>query len=61
MFLVAVIIGFEETSHTISESMGTLEVYVRVFNPLDDQRLLTSFDFVIQTVAGSAGKIAIWC
>ena len=62
MFLAAVIIGFEETSHTISESMGILEVYVRVFNLPDDQPLsiVSSVDLVIQTVAGSASKIAIY-
>ena len=60
LFLVAVVIGFEVTSHTISESIETLEVYVRVFNPPDDQPLVSSVDLVIQSVAGSASKIAIY-
>ena len=40
----------------VDESVGTQEVYVRVFNPPDDQPLPTIVDFVIQTVAGNASE-----
>ena len=40
----------------VSESVGTQEVFVRVFNPPDDQSLPTSVDLVIQTVAGNVSE-----
>ena len=40
----------------VTESDGTQEVFVRVFNPPDDQPLPTSVDLVIQTVAGNASE-----
>ena len=53
---LAIIIGFEVTKYTVSESVGTQEVFVRVFNPLDDQSLPASVDVFIQTVAGNASE-----
>ena len=53
---LAIIIGFEETKYLVNESVGTQEVFVRVFSPLDDQPLPTSVDLVIQTVAGNASE-----
>ena len=52
----AIIIGFEETEYTVNESDGTVEVYVRVFNPPEGQTLPATVDLVIQTVAGSASE-----
>ena len=40
----------------VNESDGTQEVFVRVFNPLDDQSLPASVDVFIQTVAGNASE-----
>ena len=53
---LANIIGFTNTSYTINEGIGTLQVDVRVLNPPDDQPLPASVDLVIQTVSGSASK-----
>ena len=53
---LAIIIGFEETKCSVNESIGTQKVYVRVFNPPDNQPLLTHVDLVIQTVAGNASE-----
>ena len=39
---LAIIIVFEETQYTVSESVGTQEVFVSVFNPPDDLSLPTS-------------------
>ena len=50
------VIGFEETEYTVDESNGAVEVYVRVFNPPDNQTLPATVDLVIQTVAGSASE-----
>ena len=52
-----IIIGFEETSYTTSESSGTLEVSVRVFSPPDAESLPFSIDLAIQTISGTASKI----
>ena len=53
---LAIIIGFTNTSYTVDEGIGTLQVDVQVFSPPDDQLLTASVDLVIQTVSGSASK-----
>ena len=55
-FSIAIVIGFEKTQYSVIESVGTQEVYVRVFSPPDDQPLPTSVDLVIRTVAGNASE-----
>ena len=56
--LFTVVIGFVDTSYTVSEGIGTLQVDVRVRNIPDDQPLpvSNSVDLVIQSVSGSASK-----
>ena len=53
---LAIIIGFTNTSYTVNEDIGTLQVDVRVLNVPDDQPLPASIDVVIQSVSGSASK-----
>ena len=53
---LAIIIGFANTSYTVDETIGMLEVIVQVFNPPDDQTLPATVELVIQTVSGSASK-----
>ena len=50
------IIGFINTSYTVDEDIGTLQVDVQVLNAPDDQPLRASVDVVIQSVSGSASK-----
>ena len=53
---LAIVIGFADTSYTVNEAIGMLEVDVRVFNPPDGETLPVSIELVIQTVSGSASK-----
>ena len=53
---LAIIIGFTNTSYTVDEGIGTLQVDVRVLYVPDDQPLPASVDVVIQSVSGSASK-----
>jgi hypothetical protein len=53
---LAIIVAFTNTSYTVDEEIGTLQVDVRVLNPSDDQPLPASVDLVIQSVSGSASK-----
>ena len=53
---LAIIIGFTNTSYTVNEDIGTLQVDVRVLNVPDDQPLQTYAFVVIQSVSGSASK-----
>ena len=53
---LAIIIGFTNTSYTVNEDIGTLQVDVRVLNVPDDQPLPFSVDVVIQSLSGSASK-----
>ena len=53
---LAIIIGFTNTSYTVNEGVGNLQVDVQVFNPLDNQLLPATIDFFIQTVSGLASK-----
>ena len=53
---LAIIIGFTNTSYTVDEDIGTLQVDVRVLNVPGDQPLPASVDVVIQSVSGSASK-----
>ena len=53
---LAIIIGFTNTSYTVDEDIGTLQVDIRVLNPPDDQPLPASVDVAIQSVSGSASK-----
>ena len=55
-FNLAIIIGLTNTSYTVDEGIGTLQVEVRVFSPPDDQPLPASVHLVIQSVSGSASK-----
>ena len=52
----AIIIGFTNTSYTVDEGIGTLQVDVRVFNVFDDEPLPAIVELVIQTESGSASK-----
>ena len=53
---LVIIIGFTNTSYTVNEGVGNLQVDVRVFNPPDDQFVLETILLVIQTVSGSASN-----
>ena len=53
---LAIIIGFTNTSYTVNEDIGTLQVDVRVLNVPDEQPLPFSVELVIQSVSGSASK-----
>lgn len=54
--IVPIHIGFEQTKYTVNESVGTVEVYVSVFDPPDEVILPLPIDLVIQTIPGTAGK-----
>ena len=54
--LLAIVIGFTDTSYTVDEGVGTLQVDIRVFNVPDDQLLAIFVGLVIETVSGSASK-----
>ena len=56
MFPAAIIIGFENITYTVDESIGMLEVYVRVISPPENVQLFASVDIVIQTTAVNASK-----
>ena len=53
---LAIVIGFANTSYTVNETIGMLEVTVQVFSPPDEQTLPATVNLVIQTVSGSASK-----
>ena len=53
---VAIIIGFENTTFTVNESVGMFDVYVHVISPPTDVQLFASIDLVIQSIAGNASK-----
>ena len=53
---IAIIIGFANTSYTVNEAAGTLQVEVQVFSPPDGQPLPATVNLVIQSVSGSASK-----
>ena len=55
-FNLAIIIGFTNTSYTVDEGIGTLQVDVQVPNVPDDQPLPVSVDLVAQSESGSASK-----
>lgn len=50
------ILGFAETIYEMSESSGTVEVCVDVFNPPSGQMLFASVSLLVRSVHGSAGK-----
>ena len=52
----AIIIGFENTTFTVDESVGMFDVYVSVSSPPLDLQLIASIDLVIQTIDGNASK-----
>ena len=56
-FLVIVTIGFENTSYTIVEDIGSLEVCARVFEPNDRTVIPIErpISVVAETIAGTAG------
>ena len=54
--LLAIVIGFTDTSYTVDEGVETLQVDIRIFNIPDNRPLLTSVDLIIETVSGSASK-----
>ena len=56
MYPAAIIIGFENITYTVDESIGMLEVYVSVISPPEDVQLFASVDIVIQTTAVNASK-----
>ena len=55
---IIVIIGFTDTSYTVDESIGTLQVDLQVLNVSDNQPLLASesIDLYIQSISKSASK-----
>jgi hypothetical protein len=53
---VVITIGFTNTSYTVDEEIGTLQVDIRILNPPDNQPLPAAVDILIQTVSGSASK-----
>lgn len=57
LFIVIVTIGFENTSYTIVEDIGSLEVCVRVFEPNDRTEIPIErpISVVAETSAGTAG------
>ena len=57
--LIAIIIGFTNTSYIVNETVGVLQVNVQVFSSPDDQPLLTTANLVIQTMSGLASKCII--
>ena len=57
--MIAIIIGFEELSYTVTESVGTLQVYVSVISPPANAELPVSVDLVIQTIALNASKTLV--
>ena len=59
--LLAIIIGFEKTMHTVNESTGMLEVYVSIFNPPVGEQLYASIDLVIQTVSVNTSEYMYAC
>ena len=56
VYPAAIIIGFENITYTVDESIGMLEVYVSVISPPEDVQLFASVDIVIQTTAVNASK-----
>ena len=48
-------VGFVNTTYIVSETIGTLEVVVQVFNPPDNESLPASFNLNIESVSESAG------
>ena len=56
MFPLAIIIGFENITYTVDESVGMLEVYVSVISPPQEVQLFTAVDLVIQTTAVNASE-----
>ena len=55
-FCLAIVIGFTNTSYTVDEGIGILQVDVQIFNLLEDQFIQGTTLLVIQTVSGSASK-----
>ncbi len=55
-FKLAIVIGFTNTSYTVDEGVGTLQVGIRVLNPPENLPLPGSVDLVVQTVSGSASR-----
>ena len=51
LLTIDIVIGFEEISYSIGEGIdaGTLQVCVRVFNPVDQQTLPASILLTIQS------------
>lgn len=52
----AIIVGFQQTMYTVTESIGTLEVVVRVCNPPFGFELFISINLVIQTISINASE-----
>ena len=54
--LSVIIIGFENISYTVNESIGTLQVFVSVTSPPVGVEIFAVVNLFIQSVAGNAGK-----
>ena len=52
-----IVIGFADANYTVSESVGTFQVDIQVFNPTDDQPLLLVIPVFVQTIDGTASKL----
>ncbi len=55
-FLTGYRIGFENSSYTVNEGVGSLEVCVRMFEPPDDIPIDGNFIVAVETVADTAGE-----
>ena len=56
MYPAAIIIGFENITYTVDESVGMLEVYVSVISPPEGMILAASPRLSIQTTAVNASE-----
>ena len=56
VLISVIIIGFEETNHTVNESMAKLEVYVSVISPPPGVEFFATIVLGIQSVAITASK-----
>ena len=57
---LAIIIGFTNTSYTVDEDVGILQVDLQIFVPPNDQPLQAFVELVIQSVSGSASKCTVY-
>ena len=54
---VEVIVGFEQLEFTVSETVGQVELCLRVTAPVDTTPLMQLYEVGVGTVEGTAGKL----